>query len=173
MAGRIGRSGLRKSKQYHTPDYISATADPPVGECIIGVGWPVTRYRYQQTRRDSRDQYTHRMVWEDEHGEIPEGMEVCHKCDNPPCCNLDHLFLGTRQDNVEDAKRKGRVVHGGRCYNTRLTEETAVYAMARMLFGETQQSIGQSIGVQQQVLSDLWTGKTWRRVFIDNNITTT
>jgi len=52
----------------------------------------------------------HRAMWILKHGEIPNGMLVCHRCDNPPCINPDHLFLGTDLDNAKDrqAKRRGR-----------------------------------------------------------------
>lgn len=63
---------------------------------------------YGRIKYKGKDRRVHRIVWELENGEIPKGMFVCHTCDNPPCCNLDHLFLGTHSDNMKDMWRKGR-----------------------------------------------------------------
>ena len=49
-----------------------------------------------------------RLAWTLANGPIPDGMFVCHKCDNPPCCNVDHLFLGYPKDNNADRDLKGR-----------------------------------------------------------------
>jgi hypothetical protein len=55
----------------------------------------------------------HRFAWQMMRGEIPKGLNVLHRCDNPKCVKLDHLFVGTQADNVADMWAKGRWVPRG------------------------------------------------------------
>ena len=66
----------------------------------------------------------HRLAWILENNqEIPEGLCVCHKCDNPICCNPEHLFLATNQDNTKDRDNKGRNAYGERNSGAKLNEK--------------------------------------------------
>ena len=85
----------------------------PTNECIEREGYK-DRWGYGQkhVRRPDGNWVTmlaHRWTWEQANGPIPEGLCVLHRCDNPPCINLNHLFLGTLADNAKDAQEKGRM----------------------------------------------------------------
>lgn len=69
---------------------------------------------YGSVRIGEKNMGAHRYSFELFVGKIPEGMEVCHACDNRYCVNPDHLFLGTRKENMEDCKAKGRTYGGPR-----------------------------------------------------------
>lgn len=63
---------------------------------------------YGMFRSKGRVERSHRVAWQLYRGEIPPGICVLHRCDNPTCVNLDHLFLGTKADNAWDRAKKGR-----------------------------------------------------------------
>ena len=69
------------------------------------MGFPIRNKGYNKTIG------AHRLSWFLANGEIPDGLFVCHACDNPKCVNPDHLWLGTNQDNMDDMKSKGRGVY--------------------------------------------------------------
>lgn len=64
-----------------------------------------------------------RVSWQIAHGEIPEGMVVCHICDNKLCVRPSHLFLGTQADNINDMKQKGRMAYGDKLPHTKLSDK--------------------------------------------------
>ena len=70
----------------------------------------------------------HRLMYRMEIGPIPKGLLVCYTCDNPPCVNPEHFFLGTDGDNIRDAIKKGRLVNpkGSLHPKSKLTEEDVI-----------------------------------------------
>lgn len=79
-------------------------------ECWPWLGATNGNMGHGQLTVAQRRHYAHRAAWELAHGPIPPGFFVCHHCDNPPCCNSAHLFLGTARDNAQDMVAKGRHV---------------------------------------------------------------
>jgi hypothetical protein len=124
-----------------------------MGYGVIGIGG-----------RGTGNVRAHRLSYEMHVGPIPEGMFVCHRCDNPKCVRPSHLFLGTVVDNNADMVAKGRELHGERGPAAKLVEAQVIEARRRRLLGESCRSIGRALGVCHQTISLLTRGMRWKRV---------
>lgn len=106
---------------------------------------------------------THRLAYELRHGAIPVGLVVRHKCDNPPCINMDHLELGTDADNTADRQVRGRTAIRERNGAAVLTSDQV--DEIRSLYGSgsfTQKSLGQRFGVCQAHISKIIRNVQWK-----------
>lgn len=111
-----------------------------------------------------------RAAWILTHGPIPKGMNVLHRCDNPPCCNPAHLFLGTQADNVRDMHEKGRAFticppQGEDHNHAKLTwadvrEIRRLYRPRDREFGA--HVLARKFGVEPEAVRRLLRGETWK-----------
>lgn len=112
----------------------------------------------------------HRVSWELNRGKIPSGMYVLHSCDNPPCVNPGHLWLGTQVDNMADMTRKGRKIgivgpHGEAHAFAKVTAEQVREIRRIYAEGEiSQKALGERYGLTQSPTSQIIRHETWKHV---------
>lgn len=108
----------------------------------------------------------HRFSYELHKGPIPVGLVVMHSCDNPPCCNPNHLKVGTHADNAWDKASKGRCnvppLHGMASGMAKLTD--AQVLEIRAIKGMTQKQIAQKFGVCLATVSNILARRTWAHI---------
>lgn len=111
-------------------------------------------------------QSAHRASWKLHYGEIPIGLNVCHKCDNTSCCNPEHLLLGTDQDNVQDKIKKGRanLPRGSRHHRSKLTEGNVREIRELLKSGIGQTEISKKYKVSVGCIEGVRKGNNWQWV---------
>lgn len=109
---------------------------------------------------------SHRFIYECYYGPIPDGLFVCHKCDNPPCCNPDHLFLGTDQDNKHDMVQKNRQAFG--IYNgmSKLNDETVIEILEKIKGGKytSLQHLCADYSIAESPIREILSRKAWTHI---------
>jgi hypothetical protein len=108
---------------------------------------------------------THRVAWFLEHGEWPDD-HVLHRCDNPGCVNIRHLFLGTHSDNMRDRGAKGRSARlaGEDNPSASLTDAQVREILQRWRDGETQRGLARVYGVGKATIGRIVHRKTWTHI---------
>lgn len=110
----------------------------------------------------------HRAGWFLTNGAIPDGALLCHFCDNPPCVNPKHLYIGTNQTNSTDKvlrnrTTKGRPVHHGELSFHKLTlEQVREIRIRYSAGGESQSKLGKEFGVSQTQVGRIIRGVRWQ-----------
>lgn len=103
----------------------------------------------------------HRVAWEIKNGPAPKNLIFCHTCDNPPCVNPDHLFLGTNKTNAQDRDSKGRQAKGIFHGMAKLSEEEAIRIL---LDTRSHTDIADDFGVSRIAVGDIKRGKRWKHL---------
>jgi hypothetical protein len=142
--------------------------------------WPWTgarsKWNYGLLSVASRMEGAHRLAWTLFHGPIPDGIWVLHHCDNPPCVNPSHLFLGTHADNMADMAAKGRggggapthtnparypVRVGERNPNAKLTPGQVAEIRTLRTDGVSLRELGRRFGVHNRTIERIVKGDRW------------
>jgi hypothetical protein len=120
----------------------------------------------------------HRVRWEIDYGEIPTGMCILHKCDNPACVNPSHLWIGTHKDNSDDKMAKGRESHkstpkkpeskvymrGSRQGSSKLKEENVIAIRIFYQLGSTLSELAKMYNISKSVICNIVHRKSWTHV---------
>lgn len=133
-----------------------------ISDCIEFTGCKDTG-GYGLKRKQGKLYKAHRLAWIEANGEIPEGLFVCHKCDNPACINLEHLFLGTNSDNMKDMynKERGNDFFKKRNPNQKINQAIANEIKELRKLGLTQQHIANLYEIDRSLVSQIERGFIW------------
>lgn len=139
---------------FHSPD-----------GCWYWTGAPSNK-GYGRLRVDGRSILSHRISYELYKGEIPDGLFVCHTCDNRLCVNPNHLFLGTQQDNMDDKMSKGRMpdYSGEKHPRAFLTEKDVNTFRSLRMMGISNRLISKCTGVNFETIRQITGYRSWTHI---------
>lgn len=131
--------------------------------------WPWNGYKDKNGYGKCGSEWAHRLVYKKLVCLIPKGKLVLHKCDNPPCVNPAHLFLGTQKDNIQDMLSKGRYTpHGKKGMDNKKSKLTDIQVLEmRRIYHEediTLKKLGIIFGVSFRTCWDIVTNKHWKHL---------
>jgi hypothetical protein len=121
-----------------------------------------THHGYGKIKFHQITMAAHRAAWMDVNGPIPAGLFVCHRCDVPACINVEHLFLGTTDDNMADMVAKKRQAIGERSGGSKLTADQV--RAIRVRRSESYKVLAKEYGVSVQMIYAIWKGRNWKHV---------
>lgn len=124
----------------------------------------LNRYGYGQLTVNHRPVGAHRMAYEFTYGCLLPIIDVLHSCDNPPCCNPGHLFLGTQQINMQDREAKRRTKMGEDCSFAKLSEKDIVFIRKKIKTGMSQGQLAKEFQVCQTNIHKIIKNKTWKHI---------
>lgn len=144
-------------------DEIRARVKVDANGCWIWQG-AIAPSGYGQIYHGGKTQNVHRLVFKSLNGEIPSRVHVCHSCDNRKCCNPRHLWPGTQRENIEDAAAKGRMVHGSKHHNAKLSEESVQKMVKRFRECRSIREVSREFGVARTTTKRVIAGDGWNHV---------
>lgn len=115
-------------------------------------------------RKRQKTVRAHKLVWELANGPVPDGLVIRHSCDNPPCCNPNHLAPGTQSQNRDDCVQRGRQPRGEQHGMARLTADGVRAIRARVASGEPYQAIADDYGIETVTVTAIKMRRIWRHV---------
>ena len=121
-------------------------------------GYGVIRINYELN-------YAHRLAWMLKNkAEIPKKGVICHRCDNPSCCNPNHLFLGTQADNIRDAAKKDRMPKGEVHHMSSISKDDVRHIRYLGYTNMSKKKIGEKFGISRQAVTDILCKRTWGHI---------
>lgn len=125
-------------------------------------------YAIIRVGKNRMPQRLHRVVYTFLKGEIPKGLCICHSCDNRRCGNIDHLWLGTHTDNMQDMKKKGRLklpdTKGSKHGLSKLTEENVIKIRQLLKIGMLKVDIGKMFNVNRTTIHKIAIRIRWKHI---------